>query len=167
MIGRVVGGRSKLLYERCFALSKTNFPVRESLGPILISDTLRELGMPNNVFGNSESFYPVKWIEAFTLWLPDYNNDIVERTKNSLFMPIFQSLPQYLGLTSGLLPPRGSYLANFCERYGVRSSNEEHYSREEVLHAVFEFLNNHSWAIDQLLLLRGGSVLKKLKSIMD
>ena len=152
----------KLLYERCYTLSKTNYPRRESLGPILLSETISDLQLPKDMFGSADLFYPVRWIEIFTLWLPEFKDEITSRTENSIYMPIYQSFSQYIGLTSGGLPPKGSYLATLCDKFGLE--NEFRYSADEVFAKTKQFFHaNREWAIDELKSIKGKDFLERME----
>jgi hypothetical protein len=140
------------LYSRCLELSRTRFPQRESLGPHLLSSTIREMQLTPNVFGTAESFYPIRWIEMFKLWLPQFRDEVEERSRNALFLPIYQSFPQYIGLTTlGKLPPFGSLLADICRAYPPAMQRAEHYHAEEIIAGTRAFFQrNATWAVEEL-----------------
>lgn len=144
---------SRALYEKCLALSKTAYPRRESLGPRLLSQTLEELSLPPDKLGTPELFYPVRWIEAFKLWIPAYYDEIAERAERAWFMPVYQSFPRYLGLGLDAHPPRGSFLGRLCQEAGVEGRPLE---ADAVVGAVREyFATEASWAIPELLAVGG------------
>ncbi len=150
------------LYSRCLELSRTKFPHRESLGPHLISSTIREMQLATNVFGTPETFYPIRWIETFKLWLPQFRDEVIERSRSALFMPIFQSFPQYIGLTLRKLPPQGSFLAEICDSYLPRGGGE-HYYPEEIVEGTRAFLKrNADWAVEELRAVSGEATLMTL-----
>ncbi len=140
------------LYRRCQQMSRSNYPTRESLGPKNISDTIKDLGLPPNYNGTPALFYPVRWIEMFKLWLPQYRGEMLERAKAAFFMPIYNSFPQYMGLEFGRLPPEGSYLSDICYRYYDGSQrNWRRYGSDEIARAVAAyFLANRDWAMAEL-----------------
>jgi hypothetical protein len=151
------------LYARCLEISRGPFPHRESLGPHLISTTIRDLQLPPNVFGSPRTFYPIRWIEMFKLWLPQFSDEVIERSRAALFMPIFQSFPQYLGLTMAKMPPPGSFLAEVCRTYIPHLEGVEHYRPEEIVEGTRRFFDtNADWAVNELSVVCGGATLDQL-----
>jgi len=150
------------LYRRCLELSKTGFPRRESLGPDLITNVVRERGLPTDVFGTSDTFYPIRWIEMFKLWLPQFTDEITTRAQKSLFMPVYASFPQYIGLDLGKLPPPGSFLFDICEKYLPNRAGLAHYSAEDIIKGTRAFLAQNEWATDELEAVAGPEVLRQL-----
>jgi hypothetical protein len=149
------------LYQRCLSLSKTAFREREALGPHLLSNTVRDLNLPKNSVGSPSSFYPVRWIEMFKLWLPQYREEIEERASSAFFLPIFQSFPQYIGLDLDRAPPMGSYLGEFCRRYGCFGQGKSH-DAQEILDGTRRFLNSNAWAPKELAIVCGDQASREL-----
>jgi hypothetical protein len=151
------------LYRRCLQISKTPFTSRQALGPFLISDTLNELGLPRNEFGTTATFYPVKWIEMFKLWLPEFRGEMLKRAADAYFMPIYASFPQYMGLEFGRLPPEGSFLSDICYRYVEENRTTRRYTDREVLDAVREyFYRNRTAGLFELITVSGIEALRRL-----
>lgn len=141
------------LYDRCLALSRTDFQPREALGPHLLSDVIEELGLPKNVFGTADSFYPIRFIEMFKLWLPQFRNEIRSRTQGSFFLPVFQSFPSYIGLDLALMPPKGSYLDEACSIYSDVENDHVRYHPSVIRAAVLAYFErNADWAFRELSL---------------
>lgn len=138
----------KILYDRCLALSRKGFKRREMLGPKLLSRVIAEQGLPRNMNGSTETFFPVPWIEAFKLWMPEFRGEMEERAGGAFFMPVFQSLPQYLGLAMDKSPPAGSYLGELCSRFG--QAREPHLEAAPVRSAVRDYLVRNDWALTEL-----------------
>jgi SAM-dependent methyltransferase len=138
------------LYERCLKLSRTTFSPREALGPRLISSVIRERGLPLDMFGRVDTFYPVRWIEMFKLWLPEFRNEVAQRTRSAVFLPIYQSFPQYIGLKLGKVPPPGSYLHEVCSATDSSVNSFERYLPEEIREGTREFFERHRWAAREL-----------------
>lgn len=150
------------LYTRCLAKSRTNFRPREVLGPRLLSSVILEWGLPPNVFGRPETFYPLRFIEMFKLWLPEFCNEVEEKARDALFMPVFQSFPQYIGLDFVRLPPAHSYLWKFCRRYGD-FTNRLCYDDEDVRRGTRAYFERNSrWAIRELTTVCGDSAVAEL-----
>jgi hypothetical protein len=92
-----------------------DFSVREDVGPRLLTKLINDAELPLDMNGSTETFYPVKWIESATLWLPDFSDEIAERIERATFLPYYQSMPRYLGLLDAGLPPDGSILRRLLD----------------------------------------------------
>ncbi|MEW9838530.1 glycosyltransferase family 2 protein [Mesorhizobium marinum] len=151
------------LYESCLNLSKAGFSTREALGPLLISDVIRKNSLPTNCFGSPATFYPVRWIEMFKLWLPQFKNELNARLRKAIFLPTYASFPQYIGLDLGKYPPKGSYLADLCDKYIGGCLDLERYSAQEVLEGTRDFFSrNADWAPSELREVAGPESLLEL-----
>jgi hypothetical protein len=151
---------AQTLYERCLQISRTGFDRREELGPKLISKVIGELELPVDMNGSSETFYPISWIEAFKLWLPEHADEVADRARDALFMPIYQSFPQFIGLDVHCLPPEGSYLDALCKR--LSPLDGPRCDAVQVRSALKAFLNAHDWARDEMTAYCGSEVLADL-----
>jgi len=151
------------LYARCLALSRTAFTPREALGPLLISRTIADLGLPLDMVGTSELFYPIRWVEMFKLWLPEFTEEIQGKARHAIFMPIYQSFCFYMGLDLAKLPPSGSFLGSVCERYLPRNEGQDRYDPGEIRALTRSYLlRNESWAIDELRAVSGSAIIEWL-----
>jgi hypothetical protein len=150
------------LDAECFALSRSPLEFREVLGPKLLSRVIEESGLPPSNFGTADTFYPVRWIEAFKLWLPQYSDEITKKTASAMFLPVYQSFPQYLGLDVGKLPPTGSYLAGLCERFGTTERDAPRHEVDDVIAGVREFFSTHEWARQELETVSGSATLSTI-----
>ena len=150
------------LYRRARELSKTDYPKRESLGPDLISSVICDLDLPADVFGTPDTFYPIRWVEMFKLWLPQFRDEVAARSEEALFMPIYASFPQYIGLDLGKLPPAGSFLSDICAKYLSTDQTLSRYSAEEVMRGTRAFLRRNEWATDELAVIAGSDILRQL-----
>jgi hypothetical protein len=135
---------------------------RESLGPMLISSVLAELGLPRDMGATADTFYPIRWIEIFKLWLPEYRNEVYERVEGATFLPVYQSFPKYLGLDAGRGPPDGSYLADIVATFAPEQGGEA-YRADEVRDATRRWFEAEGgWATKWLSSIRGPAVLREL-----
>jgi len=152
---------AKALLRRCESqISKIKR--RESLGPVLISSVVKEMGLPGDMFATTQTFYPIRWIEIFKLWLPEFREEVEERTIGAVFLPIYQSFPTYIGLDLSKGAPRDSYLARFVGKFAPERQATP-YSVDEVRQAIRRWFKlNASWAIKWLVSIRGHDVLAKL-----
>jgi hypothetical protein len=125
---------------------------RKDWGPNLLTRVIVDLGLPPNQFGTTESFYPVDWISAFILMLPQYRNEIARRASNALFLAAYQSFFLYCGVDLARTPPQGSYLREIYETLAPsKIAPGPGLLVDEVLSQVRAFvLRNKSSAIEQL-----------------
>jgi hypothetical protein len=152
---------AKLLVERCEA-TIPNLETREALGPSLISDVLKELDLPRDMGATPEQFYPIRWIESFKLWLPDFLGEIEERLAGAIFLPVYESFPRYLGLDTDKAPPKGSYLRNLIDALAPEFDRPELDSEEVRLATRKFFAKEGDWAARWLVSIRGSEVLGQL-----
>lgn len=151
------------LYERCLALSRAGFSAREALGPHLLSACISEHDLPRNVVGTADLFYPLRFIEMFKLWLPEYRDEVEQKAASAWFMPIFQSFPAYIGLDLAGLPPAGSYLGEFCRGRGAGHGRTREHNVEEIREATRRYLlRRREWALKELLAVSGRQALAQL-----
>ena len=135
---------------------------RESLGPMLFTSVLKELGLPGDMNATTREFYPLRWIEAFKLWLPEFAEEVEERLSGAIFLPVFHSFLLYLGLDPNKQPPKGSYLAALLEKFAPELEGPSH-SATDIRDATKRWFNsNGAWAVRWLTSIRGPEVLRQL-----
>src|SRR5262245_27225491 len=84
------------------------------LGPSLVTEVLSGSdGVDPKVHG--PRFYPIHWIEAHTLWLPECGDEVHRRTSDALFLHCWAQALGNMGIDARRRPPRGSYLARMME----------------------------------------------------
>jgi hypothetical protein len=147
---------AQTLYMECLALSRSGFERRESLGPDLLSRIISERGLRRDNFGNTALFYPIRWIEAFKLWLPQFSEEVARKTAGAKFLPVFQTVAQYQGIDLSRRPPAGSYLDQICERFGTSSSAELRQDAATVLSNARRYFVENDWATDTMRAVAGG-----------
>jgi hypothetical protein len=147
---------SQVLYTDCLALSRSGFPRRESLGPNLLSRVIEERGLPSDYFGSPALFYPVRWIEAFKLWLPHFTDEILCKSAGSTFLPLYQSVAQYQGVDVSKPPPAGSYLDQICERFEITSDDGLRQDAEIILSKARDYFVENDWAADTMQVVASG-----------
>jgi hypothetical protein len=150
------------LEARCAALSRDPLAFREVLGPRLLSEVIAELGLPLSQWGSTDTFYPIRWIEAFKLWLPEYRDEVERRTAHAVFLPVYQSLPHYLGLDVGGLAPEGSYLDDLCRRHATGTGTGRRLTADAVIDGVRRFFGDHEWAVQELQAISGRATVTAL-----
>lgn len=153
------------LEKRCLELSKNPLEKRESMGPILLTKTIDELGLEKNKNGTKEVFYPCHWVEVFKLWIPEYNSEMTNRVKHSYFLPIYQSIAFYAGLDPARLPPKGSYMCHVFEKHGQLKTNDRssQYTDIDVREAFRQmFQDNPTWTHEPLEEVCGKEIFKEL-----
>lgn len=149
------------LYDECIK-QKYSFTSREELGPKLISRILTHYPKPSLHLGSADSFYPLKWIETFKLWLPSFRQEVESKCNNALFISCFASLFSYMQLPGDRLPPKGSFLMDFYESQCPERLNGYTLSEDEILVFVKKFLHENEWAIHELYNLSDVETLNKI-----
>jgi len=138
----------QILLDKC----RANIPRlirRESLGPTLLTSTLQELGLPKDMSTNVDAFYPIRWVEIFKLWLPEFSDEVEHRVKFSTFLPVYQSFPLYVGFDPYKNPPRGSYLSKLLDRLLLDTKATRH-EADFLRRLTGRWLKSNIWAIEWL-----------------
>ena len=149
------------LLERCDRIRR-NLPRRESLGPMLLSAVIKEHRLPQDMGATASTFYPIRWVEVFMLWLPEFRDMVEQRVAGAIFLPLFQSFPEYIGLEAGRLPPEGSYLSCLLRRFVPECTGPRH-DASDVRRLTWRWLRGSgSWAVDWLTTLHGPRILARL-----
>jgi hypothetical protein len=141
---------AKMLYEQCLELSRSGYKNRESLGPDLLSRVIGECGLPRDNFGSPALFYPIRWIEAFKLWLPQFLDEVSTKAAGAHFVALWRSAARYQGVDLSKAPPAGSYLDQVCERFGTDMADGLRQDGATVLSNVRSFFVKTGWAVDAL-----------------
>jgi hypothetical protein len=141
---------ARRLYDKCLALSQSGFERRESLGPILLTQTIGELALPRDNFGSTALFYPLRYIEAFKPWLPEFASEIARKTSGAKFLPLYQSIALYQGIDMERPPPVGSYLDQLTERLGIDIGSARRPDAATIASNVRTFFMEHDWAVDAM-----------------
>lgn len=131
---------AKELYQKCLERSRSPLQDRSSLGPHLFSEIVSALNRGKNHNASPAQFYPINWLSCFKLWLPEYRKEIEQKTRNSLFLPIYQSFPAGCGIDLLKLPPEGSYLHNLLATYECINPALPTYEAKAIKDAVKIFL---------------------------
>lgn len=151
------------LFNRCSAKLEIGFNKREDLGPHLISAVINELGLPTDMGGTPEQFYPLRWIEMFKLWLPQFHDEVADKARRAYFMPIYQSFALYSGLSLERPPPKGSFLDSVCTEFSAEFEGQVRSTEEEIVASIRRFFQRKSnWAIDELVAVSGADVLTQI-----
>jgi Glycosyltransferase sugar-binding region containing DXD motif len=127
---------------------------REALGPALLTSTLQEMGLPKDMLAGAETFHPIRWVEAFKLWLPEFIDEVEETIRFSTFLPLYQSLPLYIGFDPQRRPPKGSYLAKLLSKFVPESTGIEH-EADDVRQLTSRWLRSNDWAVEWLESING------------
>lgn len=84
-------------------------PTWGAIGPHLLSKALRACDPPDQA-GSTHQFYPLHWLEAPLLLLPEYKSDILGRMKDAMFLHLWVRVLQEVGIRWDGDVPRGSLL---------------------------------------------------------
>ena len=101
------------LYEKSLDKITRGLTSYTSLGPDLFSRLIKEKNLPQDANASSSHLYPIKWIEAFKLWLPEFTELVRKRTRASPFISLYQSSYSHVSVPISTVPPDGSYLADY------------------------------------------------------
>jgi hypothetical protein len=148
----------KKLYHQSSALF-TKMTSREEIGPNLITRVLSEHVPPYN-FGTTNEFYPIRWVEGFKLWLPQFRTEILEKTTSAYFVSCWASLASYIGIDLNRSPPIGSFLADvICRSAPEEVCSKQPYSTNDIIWLVCDWLRKEEWAVEELRLVTDPSAL--------
>jgi Capsular polysaccharide synthesis protein len=85
-----------------------------TLGPTLVTEVLSGSdGIDPTRLG--PSFYPIHWLEAHALWLPEWNDEVQRRLRRASFLHCWAQALSNMGIDLDSAPPRGSYLATMLD----------------------------------------------------
>jgi hypothetical protein len=143
----------QIMLEKC----RDNIPRllrRESLGPMMLTSTLQEFDLPKDMSASAQTFYPIRWVEVFKLWLPEFLGEVEERVKFATFLQIYQSFPLYVGFDPCKHPPKGSYLSKLLDRF-VPESAAMGYEADDIRRLTSRWLRSNDWAIEWLESIKG------------
>ena len=86
-------------------------------GPKLFRDTLLEEGRGDQILP-PPIFYPVGWPEAYRLFDPE-EEDLGSVLKDSCAVHFWNEMIRRMGISKQLAPPRGSFIADQLDAYGL------------------------------------------------
>jgi hypothetical protein len=115
-----------------------------------LSRVIEERGVLRDNFGSTALFYPIRWIEAFKLWLPNFVDEVVRKTTGATFLPLYQSVAQYQGVDVSRPPPAGSYLDQICKRFEITSDEGLRQDAETVLSKARDYFVENDWAVETM-----------------
>lgn len=82
-----------------------------SLGPALATEVLA--GAPSSApAANRAAFYPLHWLEAHYVWLPEYRGQVDSRLEGGVFFHLWMKALTDCGIPPHRAPPAGSWLAS-------------------------------------------------------
>jgi hypothetical protein len=82
-----------------------------SLGPALATEVLA--GDPSGApLTNRAAFYPLHWLEAHYVWLPEYRGQVDARLEGGVFLHLWMKALTDCGIPLHRAPPAGSWLAS-------------------------------------------------------
>lgn len=135
---------------------------RESLGPLLISSVLKAWNLPRDMGATAATFYPIRWIEVFMLWLPEFRVAVEERLKGAAFLPLYQSFPVYIGLDPQKRPPAGSYLSSLLNSFEPEAADQGQDADDVRALTRRWFHSQGSWAVEWLTAIHGPGIVARL-----
>ncbi|WP_158810270.1 glycosyltransferase [Beijerinckia sp. L45] len=113
-------------------------------GPVLLTRLIQEAHMEEQRWPTND-FYPIFWAESAKFLLPEYRNELIERTCDSPFTHIYTSrFRRRLQFDqSRFLPPKGSYLELLYLTYGAGPSltNLTPVDEQSLRSCIYEHMN--------------------------
>jgi hypothetical protein len=79
------------------------------IGPRLLSDVLCGYN-PADRSGSKSTFYPLHWLEAPLLLLPEYKSEILHRAKNAMFLHLWSNVFKEIGIDLNRELPEGGFM---------------------------------------------------------
>jgi hypothetical protein len=84
-----------------------------ALGPALLTEVL-STSKDGDHAGTRPSFYPLHWLEAHYVWLPDRRAEVEARLGGALFLHLWMKALTDCGIDLHRAPPSGSWLGDLC-----------------------------------------------------
>jgi hypothetical protein len=81
-----------------------------ALGPALLTEVLGSVAVPEHG-GTQDGFYPLHWLEAHYVWLPERRADVDARLSGACFLHLWMKALIDCGIDLQCAPPDGSWLA--------------------------------------------------------
>jgi hypothetical protein len=85
------------------------------LGPTLVTEVLRPSDAVDPA-GRRSAFYPIHWLEAHFLWLPEFKNTVVKRASEAKFLHCWAQALAKMGIDVRRAPPAGSFLSDMLRQ---------------------------------------------------
>lgn len=83
------------------------------LGPKLLTEILAN-DRPPGLLGATRDAYPIRWVETYFAWLPEFAAAVEARTAGSLFLHLWHRMFGEMGIDINRTPPQGSYVRQLC-----------------------------------------------------
>jgi hypothetical protein len=117
------------------------------LGPDLLTKVLANY-TPARLYRSTEDVYPVHWLEAHFVWLPEFLNEVEERIKSSTFLHLWNSISARMGIDKNRKPPLGSFLHKWYDLYHIDVSAESQVdgSRDSVRRFLKQDWVRQNWS---------------------
>jgi hypothetical protein len=114
-------------------------------GPHLASDILRACE-PVERAGSTREFYPLHWLEAPRLLLPEQTNEVERQIKGALFVHLWANVFRDIGIDLNSEPPRGSFMHGLMKAHAfdVKAT----IWTELMLRRAIRRYWRQSWAVD-------------------
>lgn len=84
-----------------------------ALGPALLTEVLAGVNEGDHA-GTRSSFYPLHWLEAHYVWLPEHRAEVEARLEGAAFLHLWMKALTDCGIDLHRAPPRGSWLGQAC-----------------------------------------------------
>ena len=112
------------------------------LGPALVTEVLRPSGAVDPAERRS-AFYPIHWLEAHFLWLPEFKHVVVERAIEAKFIHCWAQALAKMGIDVRRVPPAGSFLSDMLRQTRLPSGSSA-WHRFKTRRSIQRYLR-HRW----------------------
>ncbi len=117
-------------------------------GPKMITKHVRKFDLYSECVP-STLIYPLNWIDAYKLVLPEYHDEIQQKINCALFLHAWNSIFQHWGFsTTNERPLHGSYLDRLYNEFGVYSRFDLKRPDEKQLRASIDSLRTETQWIE-------------------
>jgi len=98
-------------------------------GPHLLTRVLQQFGRSDRVV-SPDICYPVHWTRALDALRPSQASALVEQTRSSLFLHLWNEVLRYVGVQKTHIPPKNSFLRGLIDLYQVGGWMAEYNERD-------------------------------------
>jgi hypothetical protein len=123
------------------------------IGPHLVTRLAKEHGLLDLVSPQATSF-PVQWMDALHLLIPQRRDQIRQQVKNAPFLHIWNEMLRRAVVFTWMAPPPGSFIAELFDRHGVGFHGAHVYSADQIQRLSDNFWNAYGREESALVSLR-------------
>ena len=108
------------------------------IGPDLLTEVLAGFAPPR-LEGSNGNAYPLHWLEAHFVWLPEFLDEVEQRVRNSPFVHLWNYMFKLMGINIYAKPPSNSFLST---QYRVLNIETEQLQSEALCRkSIYSYLS--------------------------